>query len=92
MDDPASRLEIARFVKAYKGQIDLSAIRDDLDSFPTFNHFFYRKLKPEARPIACPDDPSVLVSAADCRLMAFLNVSEATNFWIKVGVFCFKIK
>lgn len=30
-----------------------------------------------------PDDPTRLVSAADCRMMAFETVSEATRLWIK---------
>lgn len=49
----------------------------------TFNQFFYRKLKPTARPINCLDDPYRLVSAADCRLMTFETVNEATRLWIK---------
>jgi len=56
---------------------------DPVESFKTFNEFFYRKLKPDARPIDCPDDPTRLVSAADCRLMVFETVSEATRLWIK---------
>jgi Phosphatidylserine decarboxylase len=46
--------------------------------------FFYRKLKPEARPIAQPKDMDVVVSAADCRLSAFATVDDATRCWIKV--------
>jgi Phosphatidylserine decarboxylase len=46
--------------------------------------FFYRKLKPEARPIAQPQDADVVVSAADCRLSAFPTVDDATRCWIKV--------
>ena len=42
-----------------------------------------RKLKEGARPISSPDDPSILVSGADCRMMAFETVSEATKLWIK---------
>jgi phosphatidylserine decarboxylase len=49
----------------------------------TFNEFFYRRLKAEARPISSPENPSVLVSCADCRMMAFETVSEATRLWIK---------
>jgi phosphatidylserine decarboxylase len=30
-----------------------------------------------------PDDPTVLVSGADCRMMAFETVTEATQIWIK---------
>ena len=42
-----------------------------------------RKLKPDARPVETPDDPNRLVSGADCRLMAFETISEATKLWIK---------
>lgn len=49
----------------------------------TFNEFFYRKLKPDARPVEEPDNSDRLVSAADCRMMAFETVSEATRLWIK---------
>jgi phosphatidylserine decarboxylase len=52
-------------------------------SVETFNEFFYRKLKPTARPVEAPNDPYRLVSAADCRLMTFECVSEATRLWIK---------
>ena len=40
-------------------------------------------MKPGARPVECPDDPYRLVRGADCRLMVFETVSEATKLWIK---------
>jgi phosphatidylserine decarboxylase len=49
----------------------------------SFNEFFYRKLKPSARPIEKPNDPFRLVSAADCRFMSFTTVDDATRLWIK---------
>lgn len=49
----------------------------------TFNQFFYRKLKPDARLVEMPDDHTRLVSGADCRMMAFETVQEATKIWIK---------
>ena len=52
----------------------------------TFNEFFYRKLKPSARPPASPMDPTVICSAADCRLMVFNDVTAARTFWF-VGYF-----
>lgn len=45
--------------------------------------FFYRKLKPSARPVADPDDPRTLVSPADCRAMFFESVEMAKTLWIK---------
>ena len=41
------------------------------------------KLKMSARPIDEAENPNRLVSAADCRLMAFETVNEATRLWIK---------
>jgi len=80
-DSPASAAEIPGFIEFHNLNVD--EIRDPLDSFKTFNEFFYRKLKPEARPLDEPDNPYRFVSAADCRMMAFETVSEATQIWIK---------
>ena len=44
---------------------------------------FSSKLKSSARPVEDADDPFRLVSAADCRLMTFETVNEATRLWIK---------
>jgi len=63
---------------------------EPLDSFKTFNEFFYRKLKPGARTLASPDDPKVAVSPADCRMMAFPSINEATRLWIKGKEFSVK--
>lgn len=80
-DSPSSAREIPTFIAFHN--LDVEEIREPLESFKTFNEFFYRKLKPEARPNDEPDNPSRLVSGADCRMMAFESVSEATKIWIK---------
>ncbi|EJD07089.1 uncharacterized protein FOMMEDRAFT_103160 [Fomitiporia mediterranea MF3/22] len=80
-DSPESANDIPAFIQFHKLKVD--EILDPLDSFKTFNAFFYRKLKPDARPVEAPEDPTRLVSAADCRMMAFETVSEATRLWIK---------
>ncbi|KAK0553436.1 phosphatidylserine decarboxylase [Tilletia horrida] len=80
-DSPASKAEIPAFIAFHN--LDITEVRDPLDSFATFNEFFYRRLKEGARPIDSPSDPNVLVSAADCRLMAFNTVTSATNIWVK---------
>ncbi|PPQ86997.1 hypothetical protein CVT25_009531 [Psilocybe cyanescens] len=80
-DDPGSTKEIPAFIEFHGLKMD--EILDPLDSFKTFNQFFYRKLKPSARPMECPTDPYRLISAADRRLMTFATVSEATQLWIK---------
>jgi phosphatidylserine decarboxylase len=54
-----------------------------LKAYKTFNQFFARQLKPDARPPANPQDPSVVVSSADCRLTVFEDVTTATQIWIK---------
>ncbi|KAJ7111800.1 phosphatidylserine decarboxylase-domain-containing protein [Mycena epipterygia] len=80
-DSPESVRDIPTFIEFHGLKVD--EILEPLDSFKTFNQFFYRKLKPSARPIEQPDDPYRLVSAADCRFMAFESVTEATRLWIK---------
>jgi phosphatidylserine decarboxylase len=79
-DDPASVKNIPDFVKYHKLNVD--EILEPLDSFRTFNEFFYRKLKPGVRRVASPD-PQVCVSPADCRVNCFASVDEATKLWIK---------
>jgi phosphatidylserine decarboxylase len=49
--------------------------------FKTFNEFFARALKPEARPIAPGDEVAVL--PADGRHLAFQNVDLAQGFYVK---------
>ncbi|KAF8629477.1 hypothetical protein AX15_003424 [Amanita polypyramis BW_CC] len=80
-DSPESAKEIPSFIQFHR--LNLDEILDPIESFKTFNEFFYRKLKPDARPVEEPDDPYRLVSGADCRLMTFETVSEATKIWIK---------
>ncbi|KAI0706958.1 phosphatidylserine decarboxylase-domain-containing protein [Earliella scabrosa] len=80
-DDPESANDIPAFIAFHKLNVD--EILDPLDSFKSFNEFFYRKLKPGARPVEAPEDPYRLVSGADCRLMVFETVHEATRLWIK---------
>lgn len=80
-NDPASAAEIPAFIEFHN--LNINEVRDPLGSFKTFNEFFYRKLKEDARPVEKPEDPGRVVSAADCRFMAFENVSDATRIWIK---------
>ncbi|ORX42923.1 hypothetical protein DM01DRAFT_1340909 [Hesseltinella vesiculosa] len=80
-DSPASARDILPFIKFHR--LDMTEVLDPLESFKTFNEFFYRKLKPEARPCASRDDPRVVVSAADSRMMAFQTIDQATKIWIK---------
>merc|ERR1712216_134965 len=72
---------IPHFIEQYS--INIDEIRDPVDSFMTLNDFFIRRLKPSARPISSGADSSVLVSAADCRLMVFTSIQAATKVWVK---------
>ncbi|GAA5832441.1 hypothetical protein JCM5353_000310 [Sporobolomyces roseus] len=80
-DSPASRRDIAPFIEFHN--LDVNEVLDPLPSFQTFNEFFYRKLKPEVRPLDDPNDPRTIVSPADCRAMFFESIDAATNIWIK---------
>ncbi|KIY44255.1 hypothetical protein FISHEDRAFT_67843 [Fistulina hepatica ATCC 64428] len=80
-DAPESKADIQPFIDFHS--LNTKEMLLDLSEFKTFNEFFYRKLKSDARPVEKPDDPFRLVSAADCRLNVFESVSEATRLWIK---------
>ncbi len=57
-----TRFVIKRFIKSYGVNMDEAQL-SDLRSFPTFNCFFTRLLKPSKRPIH--NDPKVIVSPVD---------------------------
>jgi hypothetical protein len=72
--------KIESFIKTY--EIDMNEVLiQKLSEYKTFNQFFSRKLKPTARPIDAQNDPSVIVSAADCRLNVFHDFTQARQFW-----------
>jgi phosphatidylserine decarboxylase len=59
---PVKNFLIRRFVSAF--DVDLEEIRGDVPGdFPTFNDFFIRELKADARPV--DDDDEAIVSPAD---------------------------
>jgi phosphatidylserine decarboxylase len=71
---------IKKFAKAFN--VDMNdAIEPDLNTYKTFNEFFTRALKPEARPIASGD--SEIASPADGRISAIGKVTEARVFQAK---------
>ncbi|AFM40681.1 phosphatidylserine decarboxylase precursor [Desulfosporosinus acidiphilus SJ4] len=65
-----SRRKISSFVSNFN--IDLSLTEKGLRDFSSFNDFFYRKLKPQARPID-KDDLS-LISFGDGKLLAYETI------------------
>jgi len=79
MDAPSSRKKIAPFIERYG--LDAAEFAEPLESFATFNEFFYRKLKPEARPVAM--DSNALVLPADGRHLLIPDLSVQGDFWVK---------
>ena len=76
MEKPSSANKIMPFVKEYG--VDLSIAQKQ--NFTSFNDFFIRKLKPEARPIVA--DSLAVASPADGKILAYENIKNA-NFYIK---------
>lgn len=81
MSQRASAHRVLPFIVDYGLDVDEFAKKPY--SFKTFNEFFYRALKPAARPIAGPGDDRVAVLPADGRHLAFQNVDAATGFYAK---------
>lgn len=78
MDDPSSRERIQPFIEQYK--LDPAEFAEAPDSFESFNAFFSRKLKPEARPI---DPKATVVFPADGRHFGFERAAEVRSVFIK---------
>lgn len=87
-DDPASKDEIEKFIEFHR--LDMSEVLLGLDEFKNFNEFFYRALKPGARPCSAPDNPNIIVSPADCRSVVFNQITQATKIWVKGREFSLK--
>jgi phosphatidylserine decarboxylase len=80
-DDPGSAAQIVPFIAFHK--LDMEEVLLPLEQFQTFNEFFYRALKPGARPCSAPDNPDIIVSPADCRSVVFNRIDDATSIWVK---------
>ena len=79
MRQSESALRILPFIATYN--IDVDEFAKSAFDYKTFNEFFYRALKPEARPIAPGDN--VAVFPADGRHLAFPDVDAAAGFYVK---------
>ena len=80
-DDPASAGEIRGFINFH--QLDMSEVLLPTEAFKNFNEFFYRELKPGARPASAPNNPKIITSPADCRTVVFDRIDDATKIWVK---------
>jgi phosphatidylserine decarboxylase len=78
-----SALQILPFIAAY--DLDVDEFAKSPFDYKTFNEFFYRALRPEARPITPGDD--VAVFPADGRHLGFANVDTAPGFYVKGATF-----
>jgi phosphatidylserine decarboxylase len=83
MDRPASRGKVAPFIEKFR--LNAAEFADSPGCYKTFNEFFYRKLKPDARPIA--KDPNAAVFPADARHLGFQNISKIEGIFVKGAVF-----
>jgi len=89
MDSEKSAADIPVFVKQHR--LDTRSLYKPVEEFRTFNEFFARGMNvDECRPLADPEDESVVVSPADCRMMAWDSVLDATSMWIKGTRFTLK--
>jgi len=76
MDRPSSTKKIQPFVEEYN--IDMSTSQKQ--AFNSFNDFFTRKLKNNARPV--DTNSTVTVSPADGKILAYANISNS-DFIVK---------
>ncbi len=75
----SSTRKIGPFIETFG--VDTSEFLHPISHFRSFNDFFIRKLKPEARPIAA--DPAVAVIPADGRYYFYANIKECDGFIVK---------
>ncbi|KAK5160274.1 hypothetical protein LTR04_004642 [Oleoguttula sp. CCFEE 6159] len=80
-DNPASVAEIQSFINFH--QLDMTEVLKPTNQFKNFNEFFYRQLKPGARPCSAPDQPGIITSPADCRTVVFNKLEDAQRIWVK---------
>lgn len=77
MDSGLSAKRIKKFVEQHN--INLSEYQiSDPNGFPTFNRFFYRKLKDGIRPLG-----KNVVSPADGKILVFQSLKDVSSFFVK---------
>ena len=79
MDTVKSSLRIRPFIEEYG--LDEGEFAEPVDEYNTFNQFFYRKLKPGARPVDAA--AGSVVFPADGRHLAFADITAETDFFVK---------
>ena len=79
MSTPESAGRVAPFIAEYG--LDPADFADAPESYRSFNEFFYRKLKPAARPVDV--DEASVVFPADGRHLGFQRASEIGGVFVK---------
>ena len=79
MNRPVSANKVLPFVVEYG--LDAEEFAKPATAYRTFNEFFYRRLKSDARPIEPGEE--VAVFPADGRHLAYQDVDEADGFYAK---------
>lgn len=74
-----SSRKIQPFIDSF--HIDASEFLEPVSHFRSFNDFFIRKLKPEARPIVA--DPTTAIIPADGRYYFYENIEHCPGFIVK---------
>lgn len=69
---PSSKKKVAPFVRNF--DVDAGEFLEPIDSFASFNDFFIRKLKSQARPISS----APFVAPADARYLGYQTLTEET--------------
>jgi phosphatidylserine decarboxylase len=80
MQKSKSKKKIQLFVKNYS--IDMSESEKNISEFISFNDFFIRRLKSNARSIE-----KGIISPADGKILAFSDIGELNNFFVKGNQF-----
>jgi phosphatidylserine decarboxylase len=79
MSTPESAARVMPFIAKYG--LDPADFAEKPESYRSFNEFFYRKLRREARPI--DPDPASVVFPADGRHLGFERASEIAGVFVK---------
>jgi phosphatidylserine decarboxylase len=79
MSTPASAARVVPFISQY--QLDPNDFAEAPQTYRSFNEFFYRKLKPAARPIDA--DPTSVVFPADGRHLGFPCAADISGVFVK---------
>ena len=79
MDRPSTVAKVKPFVESFG--LDAQEFAKKMDEFTSFNDFFSRELKSEARPIA--DDRDAVVFPADGRHLGFQDLSRVEHVFVK---------